>query len=90
MRSVEISLDLSTLPFAPFESSNEQNIDKIDEDETELFSFQIMALTQAEAGVYKIPVKINYYDENSIKQPEKTSIISIKVTAKPIIVFLLG
>src|SRR3989344_7868805 len=74
--NIVISIDLSNVPFAPIESSTEQVIDTIKDGEQESISFQLVALSSAEAQTYKIPVTISY--ENS----SKTSLISLEVVTE--------
>ncbi len=74
--SILISLDLTDLPFAPIDSSSEQIIEEIQENEEETISFQLQALSSAEAQTYKIPVTISY--ENT----SKSSLISIEVSTE--------
>ncbi len=76
-----ITLDI---PFAPYESSSEHSFDKIEEDEKDYAEFEIIALSNAKSGVYKIPLKISYYDEEG-KKHEKNSLIGITVNSEPII-----
>ena len=76
-----ITLDI---PFAPYESSSEHSFDKIEEDETDYAEFEIIALSNAKSGVYKIPLKISYYDKEGEKH-ERDSLIGITVNSEPII-----
>jgi len=84
---VSISLDLSdpTLPFAPYQSSNEVSVDKIRDDRNKIVKFTIITLNDAESGIYKIPVKISYSDQEGDVQPDKTSLISVTVNSDPIL-----
>ncbi|MSR86519.1 hypothetical protein EXS74_03940 [Candidatus Woesearchaeota archaeon] len=70
---IVVSIDLSNVPFAPIESSTEKVIDTIRNGDEESVSFQLVALSSAEAQTYKIPVTITY--ENTTK----TSLISLEV-----------
>lgn len=82
--SLELSSELKELPFAPYDSSNEVSIEKLKEDEDESVSFQIIALSNSESGVYKIPIKISYKDENDIEH-KKQSLISLTVNSMPLL-----
>src|SRR3989338_6519110 len=73
IENIVISIDLSSVPFAPIESSTEKAIDEINEGDEESVSFTLVALSSAEAQTYKIPISISY--ENTTK----TSLISIEV-----------
>ncbi len=78
---VSVALDLSNVPFAPYDSSSEYSIDEIEEDDTEHAQFEIIALNNAQAGIYKIPVIINYVQEDVDRV--KNSLISILVESQP-------
>ena len=73
----------SNLPFAPYDSSNEQAVDEIRKDRSKTFSFEIIALNNAESGIYKIPVGIVYYKNGEKK--ERSSLISLTVNSVPIL-----
>ncbi len=84
LENIVVGLDLSEVSeFAPYKSSTEKTIEEIDDEDTEDVKFELVALSNAKAGVYKIPVLISYIlDEN--KTPiEKTSYISLTINAKP-------
>ena len=83
---VSVSLDLTspTLPFAPYASSSEITVEEISQDQSQKFSFEIIALTNAESGIYKIPIAINY-KVDGIVEPTKYSLISVIVNAKPVL-----
>ena len=75
MKNIVVTLDLSQVPFVPVGSSNENIIDRINNDDTEKVNFKVKALPDAKPSTYKIPVVITS-DGTS-----KTSLISIEVTA---------
>jgi len=75
---------LPELPFAPYDSSNEQTVDKIKEDRSKTFDFEIIALNNAESGVYKIPIAIVYYDAQGTEK-ERSSLISLTINSAPIL-----
>jgi len=81
VEDVSITLDLSEVPFAPFDSASEYSIDEIDEDDTEFAEFEVIALNNAQAGIYKIPVSIKYIQNGDDRS--KNSLISIVVDSKP-------
>lgn len=78
---VSITLNLEDVPFAPFDSASEFSIEEIEEDDTEYAEFEIIALNNAQAGIYKIPVTITYDQDGDDKT--KRSLISIVVDSKP-------
>jgi len=77
IKNIIVSLDLSEVPFAPYQSSSQQAIEELEDNEDEKVNFEIIALAKADSGVYKIPVKISY------NSTEKTSFISLTINAKP-------
>lgn len=83
IEDIVISLDLTDLPFAPRDSSTEQIIEEIQENEEETVTFILEASANAEPQVYKIPVTISY--ENTTK----SSLISVEVDADASINILL-
>ncbi len=84
IENVIVTLDLSSnLPFAPYQSSNEVQIDKIDEDDDEKADFDLSAFSNAVSGTYLIPVKISYDILNDSVENESLGMVSVIVNAKP-------
>lgn len=83
IEDVSVVLDLTNVPFAPFDSSSEFSFDEIREDKTKFAEFEIIALNNAKSGIYKIPLIITYVEDDEMKT--KNSLISIVVNSKPII-----
>lgn len=81
VEELNVALDFSQVPFAPFSSSSEQSIERLREDESEEFLFKIIVLPEAKTGVYKIPVRISYIFEEERK--EKIGLVSLVVHAEP-------
>lgn len=81
IQDVSVKLDLTNLPFVPSDSSNEETIDEIDEDDSEVFGFRILALSDAASGVYKIPIEISYKLNTEIKQ--RSGMLSLTINAVP-------
>jgi len=80
---VSVSLDLANVPFAPELSSSEFNFDEIKDGRIEYATFKIRALNDAQAGIYKIPIKITYNEEGTVKQ--SSSLISLIINSPPIL-----
>ncbi|MBU3906891.1 MAG: hypothetical protein KKA64_01440 [Nanoarchaeota archaeon] len=78
---VVVVLDLTQVPFSPYQSSNEQTIEEIKEDDEEKFKFELIADSDAKSGNYKIPVKISYKIGDEIK--DSRGLVSLLVNAKP-------
>jgi len=61
--SIKLLLNSSTVPFAPIGSTAEKHVASIGSGDYEDVVFDIIALPDAEAGVYKVSFEIQYYDE---------------------------
>lgn len=81
LENVMVSLDLSQAPFAPYQSSTDKIINEIDDDDEESVNFKVIAMSDADAGIYKIPVVISYFFNDTIIP--KTSFISLTINAEP-------
>jgi len=75
LENVVVSLNLKDRPFAPYKSSTEKTIEEIDDGKDEDVSFELIALSNEEAGVYKIPVIIEYKLDEDEKATTKESFI---------------
>lgn len=75
IENIIVALDLSQVPFAPIESSNEKAIGKLEDRGHKDLHFKARALPDAEPSIYKIPVLITYNGATKI------SLISIEVGA---------
>ena len=83
LEDVSVSLDFANVPFAPHNSASDYDIGDLDEDDDDSAIFRVIALTDAESGIYKIPIVINYLEEDVEKV--KNSLISITVNSEPVI-----
>lgn len=83
IENVGVSLNLEGIPFAPFNSASDYNIEEIDEGDEEEARFEIIALNDAKSGIYKIPIEITYI-ENDV-EIVKDSLIGITVNSEPVI-----
>lgn len=79
--NVNVALDLTGLPFAPYQSSNQASVDEINDGKSYSFNFELLANADAESGVYKIPVIIDYTIDSERKQTK--GLISIIINALP-------
>ncbi len=75
IKNVVVALDLSDVPFAPVDSSNEKVINELEDRKHKDLHFRIRSLPGAEPSVYKIPVLMTYNGTT------KTSMISVEVSA---------
>lgn len=85
INNIDINLDLQELPFAPFESSSGYGIAEIKSGKIKSARFKLITLSDAKSQIYKIPVKITYFEENELQVITKISLISLGVISKPII-----
>lgn len=83
IEDISVSLNLEGIPFAPYNSATDYNIEEIKNDDQEYARFEIIALNTAKSGIYKIPVEITYIQNDM--QIIKNSLISIIVNSEPII-----
>ncbi|MFH1307494.1 MAG: hypothetical protein ABIH72_01430 [archaeon] len=81
VQNVRVSLDLRDLPFAPSSSGVDRTFDEINDNNEKSISFNLEALPDAKAGVYKIPVIIGYTLNDIEKQD--SSLISLTITSLP-------
>jgi len=80
---VSVVLDFKDVPFAPYSSSSEDSIDEIQEDDEETARFRIIALSNANSGIYKIPMSITYTEDEVVKI--KNSLISLTINSEPVL-----
>jgi hypothetical protein len=62
LKDVTVKLDLSAVSFYPTGTATEQKSYLMQAGESKTFSFDLMAGPSVDAGVYKIPMNISYYD----------------------------
>ncbi len=67
-----------SVPFAPYQSSNEFTIEDINEGDDEKASFDLIVFSDAISGTYTIPVEVSYDGEKEI-----IGVVSVIVNAKP-------
>lgn len=70
------------IPLAPIDSATEKKARLIKPGENYIFTYEIMAYPDAEAGVYRIPILLKYYDELD-KEYDKEDIIGIVIGSEP-------
>ncbi len=84
MKDVSVKLNLSdvSIPFAPYGSTSEKNVQSVAIGDGEDIVFDIIALPEADSGVYKVPISLVYYDELGNKYT-KSDLIGLVVSAVP-------
>lgn len=84
IRDVTAKLDLSddSIPFAPSNSISEKQIYQINSKTGKILKFNLIALPDADGGVYKVPINISYTDGTGTSY-SKNDIISLKISSTP-------
>ncbi|MFH2019939.1 MAG: hypothetical protein ABIJ34_00865 [archaeon] len=72
----------NALPFAPLGSATEQKIYSLSPGEEYTYSYKLIALSDAESMIYKMPIVMTYSDEIGTEY-SKNDIIGVIVGAKP-------
>jgi hypothetical protein len=83
IEDVSVSLDLTNVPLAPYDSGVDYTTNEIEDGKRKQAEFKIIALNDAKSGIYKIPVKISYTENSAVKNQQ--SLISVTVNSQPII-----
>jgi hypothetical protein len=63
IENIRLKLDLSSVSFAPVNSSNEKLVRSIEPGEKDVIDFILIAESDADADVYKVPITLHYEDE---------------------------
>ncbi|MBT3721604.1 hypothetical protein HN789_07725 [archaeon] len=71
-----------SLPFAPIGSATEQKISSLGAGKEYEFEYNLIAFSDAESRIYKIPIELSYYDELET-QYVKEDVIGLVVGTKP-------
>ncbi|MBN2367413.1 COG1361 S-layer family protein [Candidatus Woesearchaeota archaeon] len=72
----------NALPFAPLGSATEQKIFSLGPGQEYEFSYDLIAFSDAESKIYKVPVQLSYYDELQT-QYTKNDVIGLIVGTQP-------
>jgi len=78
MKDISVKLNFSdTVPIAPYKTTAERQIKEIKADTSEIVSFQVIALPEAEPNVYRIPLTLIFDDAlgNEYKRQDYAGII---------------
>jgi len=83
-KDIKLKLDLSDedTPFAPSTSTAEKQIYQLNSKTGKIINFNLIALPDADGGIYKIPINMTYSDETG-EEFSKDEIISLKITSIP-------
>jgi len=80
--TVKLGIENENIPFAPVNETNEKRIQLIESGKETKITFNLIALSNAVAGTYKIPVTITYYDMLG-KSYTKNAIIGLQIKTQP-------
>lgn len=72
----------NAMPFAPIGSATEQKIYTMAPGEEKTFSYNIIAYSEAESKVYKVPIELTYFDTSG-NEFTKSDVIGLVVGTKP-------
>lgn len=99
LKNIKVTMDLSsaTVPFAPLGKSTTYMINNMAGGEEETATFEIIATPEADSGIYKIPLSIEFSDNvgNNYTSSEIISLIvggtpDLLTNVEPEILFLSG
>ncbi len=62
IKEIKVTVDLDSVPFATIGSTNRKIIKQIDSDSNATVSFNLMAEPDADSGLYKVPIEIEFFD----------------------------
>lgn len=84
LKDISLKLDLSDalLPFAPKDSATEQKIISLDDGQSKEVAFNLVSLATAESKIYKLPLKITYYDEFA-REYSMSDLVGIELGENP-------
>lgn len=84
MKNVRVTLDLTStsMPFAPVGMTAEQRLRQVNPGSSSSVVYKLVALPDAAAGVYKVPITISYYDDVGTLH-ETEDLVGIMVGAEP-------
>lgn len=82
LRNIDVSIDLSKVPFSPIKGVDKDNFNQLSRNSRVTKQINLIVDPEAQAGIYKIPLKVSYLDEFGAKY-FKESLISIKIGSVP-------
>ena len=78
LKDIKVKLNLDNIPLAPYNSVSLKEVSRLDSNDKETITMYVVALDNAESGIYKIPINIEYEDNNG-KDYTKNSFISLRI-----------
>ena len=85
IKDIRVALDLSSnlLPFIPLGSAAQKIVDEINGDKTKSVSFTLLTNPDAKPGTYKIPILVQYKEND--EDIEENSVIGIVIDSDPVL-----
>ncbi len=82
LKDIKVKLNLGGVPLVPIGSTDEKSLYQLDSKESYDIEFNLVAEPDAESGIYKVPLKLEYFDELG-KSYLKNLTIGLIIGAKP-------
>ena len=82
LKKIRVRIDLGGVPLAPTGSTNEKVIDTIDKNEEANVRFDLIGEPDAQSGIYKVGVYLDYYD-NLGNGYSRNSTIGLVIGSEP-------
>jgi hypothetical protein len=82
VRDGTVTLDLSNLDVVPVGGTNQQRFTALNPGDLQQFSFQIAPSPNIVPGTYKLPVILNFSDQQG-RAYQRTEVIGVRIGAKP-------
>lgn len=82
LKDIKVKLDLGGVPFVPIGSTNEKTLYQLASKESYDIEFNLVAEPDAESKIYKVPLKLEYFDELG-RSYLKNQTIGLIIGAKP-------
>jgi hypothetical protein len=82
IRDGTVTLELGSVDLTPVAGTNQQRFTDLQAGQTKQFVFELSPNPNMESGIYKIPVSINFSDQNG-RSYSRQEYIGVRVGAKP-------
>jgi hypothetical protein len=87
VKDVSLEINTSNLPFTLISS---EDIDDIDEDDTESVEIKLKAMNGAQAGDYSIQYKLTYTEEGAVEESSKSGTFVLTIEANPELAYTIN
>lgn len=82
VRNIDVSLDLSDVSLIPYSDSSSEAIAELSGGQSHTFRFDVLAAPEATPGAYRVPLSIDYLDEEG-DELEQAKSIGVVVGSEP-------